>query len=492
MKRPALILILAGVLVSPFPSHLEAEVPATINYRGWLDGYPSSQVTETLIFRLYDSPTSSAPLKELAQTVDIYEGNFSVLLGFAPSDFLGATRYIGVFKADGVTELTNPRPRVVTVPYAYQAGNLHSTTDGKVGIGTTSPQEVLDVAGRIRASEGISFDGTVQTTAAYGDGHSLDAADGSPVNALYVNSSGYVGLGTTNPSERLDIVGNINMTGLLKLPNGKIFNGNSLDAADGSPADVIYVNTSGDVGIGTTTPAAKLGVAGSADISGNVEVTGLLGVGTAPSADNTLFLKRGGTSGTALRDKWAGHIMNRSFSGDEHGLAVTCVGMPGQIALMVGRSDGSTSHNALFYVDGQGNGWLNLDLSVRNLTERSDARLKKDVEDLFDPLDKVMGLRGVSFEWRSGEAGVDSEPDERSLGFIAQEVQQIVPEAVSVDGDGYQCVSYTQLVPVLVEAVKEQQSLIDSQRSEIDLLRDELETLKETVSRHSKEFEEQM
>jgi len=74
-------------------------------------------------------------------------------------------------------------------------------TAGNVGIGTTSPGERLTVAGTVEStSGGFRFpDGTTQTTKAAGDGHSLDAADGSPVDALYVNDTGSVGIGTTTP-----------------------------------------------------------------------------------------------------------------------------------------------------------------------------------------------------------------------------------------------------------------------------------------------------
>jgi hypothetical protein len=90
-------------------------------------------------------------------------------------------------------------------------------SDGKVGIGTTTPAEMLGVAGVIHSTAGgFKFpDGTTQTTAATGgagDGHSLDADDGNPVDALYVDADGEVGIGTTSPGCRLDVQGAIRCT----------------------------------------------------------------------------------------------------------------------------------------------------------------------------------------------------------------------------------------------------------------------------------------
>lgn len=86
--------------------------------------------------------------------------------------------------------------------------------NGNVGIGTTLPPQKLSVNGTIESqSGGFKFpDGTVQATAAgggSGDGYSLDAADGSPTDVVFVDNVGWVGIGTNNPGAKLDINGSL-------------------------------------------------------------------------------------------------------------------------------------------------------------------------------------------------------------------------------------------------------------------------------------------
>ncbi|CAI8355461.1 MAG: Uncharacterised protein [Owenweeksia sp. TMED14] len=77
-------------------------------------------------------------------------------------------------------------------------------------------------------------------------------------------------------------------------------------------------------------------------------------------------------------------------------------------------------------------------------------------------LDKILKLRGTSYNWRVGEIEGRKFTDDAQIGFIAQELREVYPEMVHEDEDGYLSVNYMQVVPVLVEAIKEQQKASDA------------------------------
>lgn len=91
----------------------------------------------------------------------------------------------------------------------------------------------------------------------------------------------------------------------------------------------------------------------------------------------------------------------------------------------------------------------------------SDRRYKKDIATLEDPLDVISRLRGVNFEWRRSDYPEQEFPDGKQVGFIAQEVEDVVPGVVATDANGYKSVDYAKLVPILLEAVKAQQRQIE-------------------------------
>ena len=70
-------------------------------------------------------------------------------------------------------------------------------------------------------------------------------------------------------------------------------------------------------------------------------------------------------------------------------------------------------------------------------------------------------LHGVNDKWKTQEYPEKHFTNGKQIGFIAQDLEKIYPELVSTDKEGYKSVDYSRLTPVLVEAVKEQQKIID-------------------------------
>jgi hypothetical protein len=79
----------------------------------------------------------------------------------------------------------------------------------------------------------------------------------------------------------------------------------------------------------------------------------------------------------------------------------------------------------------------------------SDKRLKTDISKVDNALDKVTAMEGVYFNWKNNpETG-------RQIGLIAQDVMKVLPEVVSKDNDDYYSISYDEVIPVLINAVKD-------------------------------------
>ncbi|MBI3502206.1 MAG: tail fiber domain-containing protein [Bacteroidetes bacterium] len=95
----------------------------------------------------------------------------------------------------------------------------------------------------------------------------------------------------------------------------------------------------------------------------------------------------------------------------------------------------------------------------------SDSRMKTNVAPLTSALDKVNALSGISYNWIQTPGYVFDSAQQ--IGFIADSVQKIVPQVVHTDKNGYLTLDYGRLVPVLVQAIKEQQATITSQQSAI-------------------------
>jgi hypothetical protein len=98
----------------------------------------------------------------------------------------------------------------------------------------------------------------------------------------------------------------------------------------------------------------------------------------------------------------------------------------------------------------------------------SDARLKTNVKRIENSLWKLLQLKGVEFTWNE-KAG--DRAGTHDIGVIAQDVEKVIPEAVHIEQNGTKVVDYPRLVPLLINAIQEQQTQIDELRKEIEALK---------------------
>jgi hypothetical protein len=114
------------------------------------------------------------------------------------------------------------------------------------------------------------------------------------------------------------------------------------------------------------------------------------------------------------------------------------------------------------------------------IVQKSDITSKKDIIPLKNSLEKVKLLRGVSFRWRDSENAQDLH-----IGLIAQEVEQVFPEVVSVGPDGKKGINYAALVAPLINAIQEQDKIIEEQYNTLSVLEHRIAALEQVIEANS-------
>jgi hypothetical protein len=109
------------------------------------------------------------------------------------------------------------------------------------------------------------------------------------------------------------------------------------------------------------------------------------------------------------------------------------------------------------------------DIIANSIAGSSDSRFKTNILPIENPLQKVQKLRGVTFDWKTKEFPSRMFSENRALGFIAQEVEQVIPEVVQTENstEGFKSVQYDKVVALLVEAIKEQQKQIEQLQQKV-------------------------
>lgn len=119
--------------------------------------------------------------------------------------------------------------------------------------------------------------------------------------------------------------------------------------------------------------------------------------------------------------------------------------------------------------------------SSNGAVQTSDRRFKKDIKPLENVLNNVQKLQGVNYRWK------DENKSQRSqIGVIAQEVEEVYPEFVHTDKDGYKAVNYAQMTAVLIEAMKELSAKVETLEAKNNYLEEKVSS----IERLEKQFAE--
>src|SRR5438067_1291049 len=311
----------------------------------------------------------------------------------------------------------------------------------------------------------------------------FSVAAGAPANSVKVDSTGRLGLRTATPV--LDVHANTSNTPAIRLEqnSGGGFTAQTCDIAGneanffvrdvtggsrlpfrvrpGAPTSSIDISASGNVGVGTASLAAELNVSiNQAD-------------GTEIRIDNTnaagfagLYLNGGfaGTSGgfvewnntTNAENLFVGTATAKPLHfGTDNSIRMTVVQTTGRVGI------GTTAPDQLLSVNGDaskigGGSWQSF----------SDERLKNIKGRFNSGLSAVMRLQPLRYEYKPDNAlGLKSEGEH--IGFGAQALQKIIPEAVTKNANGYLMVNNDPILWTMLNAIKEQQKQIAELKGQI-------------------------
>ena len=106
----------------------------------------------------------------------------------------------------------------------------------------------------------------------------------------------------------------------------------------------------------------------------------------------------------------------------------------------------------------------------------SDRRLKENIQNIENPLQKINKINGVNFDWtqkyiddHGGEDAIYNR--KKDVGIIAQEIEEVMPEVVADRSDGYKAVRYEKIVALLIEGIKDLNGQVDKLTEEVNYLK---------------------
>ena len=317
-------------------------------------------------------------------------------------------------------------PQAAPISSMKLSVNGNTYVAGNVGIGTTAPQALLDVSktnstiydptndlGQRSGTATIHITNTDTTVGSFGQiMYDSDNANQGIARIVFIDS-GTASVDTAFVNEHVD-----------------------------TKAETMRITSAGNVGIGINNPSALLEVR-KGSISGQIAKFSAINphvvIESSTAGNAVLHLKPNTTGSKSGQFKvTAGNGYNFRWSNDASGTAETAY------------MDLDTSTT--------GGGDLTVKGDVIAYGSPSDRKYKENIKPIESALDKAMQLQGVTFDWKDSESILEIKED---IGFIAQDVQEVLPELVRDNGKGNLSLRYQGITPILLEAIKELKAEIE-------------------------------
>jgi Chaperone of endosialidase len=234
--------------------------------------------------------------------------------------------------------------------------------------------------------------------------------------------------------------------------NAKVSTSNSF-VLGGTGADAV------NVGIGTTAPSFKLDVVGRMRIAslGNVNNTAGIWLNNSTNASTVSFVGMYDDNNIGFfstpASSW--NFVSNINTGN---VGIGIGGPSGTYKLQVGGSCAAVSFVTI-----------------------SDARYKKNIRPIQNALTTLLQLNAKTYNWNKADFPKNNFDDKLQMGFIAQEVEKVLPAIVTTDAEGYKAVNYIQVIPLLMQGIKEQQIKINELEARSNKLEKELVEIKKIL-----------
>ena len=389
----------------------------------------------------------------------------------------GSINYIATSTSGGSTAMT------------FKTGDnseaMRIANGGSVGIGTTSPNEKLTISGNVNITGTGGYlrwnSGDMAIVNAGSYAMAFQTYTGAALTEkMRIDSSGRVGIGTDSPSSPLMIAGSgADGTAMLRLEGTagtQTFNWISSVVYPNMTADKTIIKLFGQAQ--STNNQAWIGFkyAGSGSTSNqlsfgfyannflfNIKATGSVGIGTeSPDSYNS-----------------RGRNLVVNSSGDT-GITIAAGTSNSSTLLFADGTGGTAGYRGVIEYDHSGDfmafttaatvrmkldsaGTLTVSDDLVAFGSPSDKKLKENIKPIESALDKVSKLQGVTFNWK--EKGITNL--KQDVGFIAQDVQKVVPELVRENENGMLSMRHQGIAPILLEAIKELKAEVEELKKQI-------------------------